>query len=109
MSLPDFNIAKLNIPIKIKRAFDKGKIADSYEKMYMVADKLASIEAQKRQLQKVGEYLDDSAFGTVEDNDKPSFLKTQTQILDYKNERIDCHMKNMIQMLELYVRSRETK
>jgi hypothetical protein len=103
MSLPDFNIAKFNIPIKIKRAFDKGKIADSYKEMYMAADKLASIEAQRRQLQKVGEYLDDTGFGTVEDKNKPSPMKTQTQILDYKNERIDYHMKNMIQMLELYV------
>lgn len=107
--MPDLNLAKFNIPIKIKGAFDKGKIADSYKEMYIVADELASAEAQRRQLQKVGEYLDDSGFGTVEDNDKPSLMKTQSQIQDYKNERIDYHMKNMIHVLELYVASRETK
>jgi hypothetical protein len=109
MSLPDLNIAKFNIPIKIQRAFDRGKIAYSYKEMYMVADKLASIEAQRRQLQKLGEYLDDSGFEAIKDDDKPSLMKTQTQILDYKNERIDYHMKNMIHMLELYVTSRGTK
>ena len=109
MSLPDFNIAKFNIPISIKRAFDKGKIADSYRQMYAVADQLASKEAQRRQLQKLGEYFDDSEFGTIEDNDKPSLLKTQSQVLDYKDKRIDYHMKNMIHLLELYVTSRNNK
>lgn len=106
--MPDLNIAKFNIPIKIKRAFDKGKIADSYRQMYLIADELASAEAQRRQAQKTIEYFD-SKFGNVEDNAQPSIIKTQSQILDYKNKRLDYHMKNMIHLLELYVTSRHNE
>lgn len=108
MSSPDFNLAKFNIPVSIQRAFDKGKIADSYRQMYMVADELASIEAERRQIQKTAEYFD-SQWGSAKDAAQPSIIKTQSQIIDYKNERIDYHMKNMIQMLELYVKLRESK
>jgi len=106
MSSTDFNLAKFNIPISIRRAFDKGKIADSYRQMYMVADELASIEAERRQTQKMAEHFD-STLGSAEDTAQPSIIKTQSQIIDYKNERIDYHMKNMMHLLELYAKSRQ--
>jgi hypothetical protein len=108
MSLPDFNIAKFNIPISIKRAFEKGKIADSYQQMYMVAEKLASLEAKRREAQTLAEHID-SRSGNVDSTAQSSILKAESQILDYKSERIDYHMKQMIQMLELNVRSHEAK
>ena len=106
MSSPDFNLAKVSIPISVRRAFDKGKIADSYRQMYVVADKLASIEAERRQTQKMAEYFD-STYGSAEDAAQPSILKTQSQIIDYRNERIDYHMKNMMHLLELYAKSHQ--
>jgi len=106
MTLPDFNIAKFNIPISVKKAFDKGKIADSYRQMYSVADELASIEAERRQTQKMAEYFD-STLGSAESAAQPSIIKTQSQVIDYKNERIDYHMKNMMHLLELYAESRQ--
>jgi len=106
MRSTDFNLAKFNIPISILRAFDKGKIADSYRQMYMVADELASIEAGRRQTQKMAEYFD-STLGSAENTAQPSIIKTQSQVIDYKNERIDYHMKNMMHLLELYAESRQ--
>lgn len=102
--MPDLNIAKFNIPVKIKRAFDKGKIADSYKQMYLVADKFASVEAKRRQAQKTGEYFD-NMFGNEEGEDQQSIIKVTSKVLDYKNDRIDYHMKNMIRLLELYIKS----
>ena len=104
MSSPDFNLAKVSIPISVRRAFDKGKIADSYRRMYVVADELASIEAGRRQMQKTAEYFD-SKYGSAEDATQPSIIKIQSQIIDYKNERLDYHMKNMMHLLELYAES----
>jgi hypothetical protein len=108
MSLTDFNIAKFNIPISIKRAFDKGKIADSYQQMYMVAEKLALLEAKRREAQTLAEHID-ARYGNAGGTSQPSILKAESQILGYKSERIDYHMKQMIQMLELHVRSHEAK
>jgi len=104
INMPDLNIAKFNIPVKIKRAFDNGKIADSYKQMYLVADKLASVEATRRQVQKAAEYIVN--IGNEEGEDQQSIIKTTSKVLDYKNDRIDYHMKNMIHLLELYVTSR---
>jgi hypothetical protein len=106
MILPDFNIAKFNVPISVKKAFDKGKIADSYRQMYVVADELASIEAGRRQTQKTAEYFD-SKYGSAEDATQPSMIMVQSRIIDYKNKRVDYHMKNMMHLLELYAESHQ--
>lgn len=102
MSSIDFNLAKFNIPVSVQRAFDKGKIADSYRQMYQVAVELASIEAKVRQLQKYGEYA-----GNILNKDQPSLGKIMKRVVDYQNKRIDYHMNNMMHLLELYAESRQ--
>jgi len=109
MNVPDFSIAKFNIPISIKRAFDKGKIADSYKQMYSIADTLATAEANQLLAQKKIEYLDSrftprgrSGVGT-----KSKIPEIQKEVLDYKTQRLDFHMNNMIRMLEMHVNSKQ--
>ena len=45
--MPDINFAKFNIPIKIVKAFDQGKIDKLYQGIYTVADKLSSADANR--------------------------------------------------------------
>ena len=111
MSPPDFSIAKFNIPISIKRAFDKGKIADSYRQMYVIAEDLAVSEANQLLAQKKTEYFDSkftprgrSGIGT-----KSKIPEIQKEVLDYKNQRLEYHMNNMIRMLEMYVTYSQNK
>lgn len=107
MSLADFNIAKFNIPISIKRAFDKGKIADSYRQMYVVAEKLAAKEATTYMLHKGREHmLSKIPRGRSGVGKEPSVIEVEKQVLDYKNERLDHHMQNMIHLLEIYAAGR---
>lgn len=111
MSLSDFPIAKFNIPISIQKAFDKGKIADSYRKMYIVADKLATAEANRLLAQRRIEYFhsrpgpEETGVGT-----KPEAIPEITKdVSDYRNQRVDYHMDNMIRMLEMHTKSRQSK
>lgn len=106
MSSMDFNLAKLNIPISVRRAFDEGKIADLYQEMYRVADESASVEAERRLTQRRAEYFD-SILGAAQGAAQPSIIKTQSRVIDYKARRIDYHMKNMMHLLELYAQSRQ--
>jgi hypothetical protein len=114
MSLPDFNIAKFNIPISITKAFEKGKIAESYEQMYKIAQKLAGSESKLFQAQKMVEFQSDLmkiprgrlGTGSIQ---KPSVDNTTKEILEYQNQRLDHHMSIMIHMLEIYATSRPSK
>ena len=45
--MPDINFAKFNIPIKIVKAFDQGKIDKLYQGIYTVADKLSSADVNR--------------------------------------------------------------
>lgn len=102
MSSTDFNLAKFNIPISIRREFDKGKIADSYRQMYQVAVELASVEAKVRQFQKYAEYA-----RNILNEDQPSLGKLMKGVVGYQSKRIDYHMNNMMHLLELYAQSRQ--
>lgn len=105
MSSTDFNLAKFNIPVSIRREFDKGKIADSYRQMYQVAVELASIEAKARESQTYGEYVGNIL--NKGDEDQPSLGKMMKRVVNYQNKRIDYHMKNMMHLLELYAESHQ--
>jgi hypothetical protein len=95
--MADLNIAKFNIPIKVQKDFDKGKIADSYNGMITVANEVAANEtlAYSRQ---IARKLADAKLTGVE-------VDAYGEALKYKNERIDYHMKNMIHLMELHVAS----
>jgi hypothetical protein len=106
--MPDINIAKFNIPIKIKRAFDKGKISTSYEEMYLKADKLASYEANIFQQQMMGEYLQ-SKYSDKEQDEQSTITTVLIQVRDYKSKRLEYHMNHMIHMLELSISAKESQ
>ena len=110
--MPDFSLAKFNIPISIKRAFDKGKIPVSYEQMYQVAERLAARDSKTFRAQKMLEYFGSkkrprgspgvaTRFGSVDEMTR--------EIQKYENQRLDFHMSNMIRMLEMYVTSSQNK
>ena len=106
MILPDFNIAKFNIPISVKKAFDKGKIPVSYEQMYQVAVKLAVRDSKTFRAQKMLEYFGGKARprGIPEVSlSSGSVDKMTKEIHEYESQRIEYHMNNMIRMLEMYV------
>jgi len=112
MILPDFNIAKFNIPISVKKAFDKGKIPVSYEQMYQVAERLAVRDSKTFRAQKMLEYFG----GKMRPRGRPgvstssgSVDKMTKEIQEYENQRLDYHMNNMIRMLEMYVTSSQNK
>ena len=109
MISPDFHLAKFNIPISIKRAFDKGKIADSYRQMYAIADKLATGEANQLLDQKKTEYLHSGLTprGRRGTDTKSEIPEIQKETLDYKTQRLDFHMNDMIRMLEMHITSRQ--
>ena len=109
MILPDFNIAKFNIPVSIQRAFDKGKISESYRQMYSIADKLATGEANQLLDQKKTEYLHLrlTPRGRRGVDTKSEIPEIQKEVLDYKIERLDFHMNNMIRMLEIHITSKQ--
>jgi hypothetical protein len=103
MGIPDFNITKFSIPVSITNAFDKGKIAESYERMYGIAEKLAARELRLFYSQKVVELQSDVISGV----EKPSVVKVTREMQEYKNQRLDYHMNNMIHILEMYVTVRQ--
>jgi len=102
MGLTDFNLAKVNIPISVQRAFDKGKVAESYRQMYQVAVELASAEAKVRQSQKYAEYC-----RNILRNDQPSLGELMKGVPGYQSKRIEHHMNKMIRLLELYTQSHQ--
>ena len=55
----DVNIAKFNIPIRIRKAFDQGKIDKVYKGIYLLADELAAIDTRRYLAKKPSEYLEE--------------------------------------------------
>lgn len=105
MSLPDFNIAKFEIPVSIKKALNKGKIADSYKEMYLVADELATVDSTRFQILKTMEYKD----AIRQNANTESITEILVKVEHYKNERLDYHMQNMIRLLEIYAAGQQEK
>ncbi|MBM3175737.1 MAG: hypothetical protein FJZ93_08475 [Chloroflexi bacterium] len=103
MGIPDFNITKFNIPVSVTKAFDKGKIAESYERMYGVAEKLAAMDLRLFYSQKVVELQSDVISGV----EKLSVVEVTREMQEYKNQRLNYHMNNMIHILEMHVTSRQ--
>ena len=104
----DVNIAKFEIPIHIRKAFDQGKIDKVYEAMYLLVDKLAAIDARRYIAKKPLEFYDEKMQemkGT--DSKKTSWSsRVSKQIFSYRKRRFKYHMDNMYRVLELYVRSK---
>jgi hypothetical protein len=100
--LGDFNSAKLNIPINIRKAFDEGKIAKAYREMYNEARRMAGEEA--------GEYLGiemrERLDSPIDDKRRRKTTDMLKEAQKNKDARVRYHMENMIHLLELYVRSK---
>ena len=111
MSSMDFNLAKFNIPIRIQRAFDKGKISESYRQMYIIAEKLAVAEANQLLAQKRKEYLYSKLVSTEGPGAgaKSKITEIEREGLEYKNQRLEYHMNTMVRMLEMYVTHSQKK
>lgn len=93
----DFNIAKFEIPIHIRKAFDKGKIGEVCRGIYALAYEIATSETENR-------------FKAT----KPSeLLEGPTKVINetstYKQQRTEYWFGKMLQVLELYAKSKSGK
>ncbi len=109
MSLSEFNLAKFSIPISIKKAFEKGKIDDTYRRMYVVADELALFEAKRISEQSYRDDMLKKLFkGSQNENTPAPTLNDPLKVLvEYREKRLDYHMQNMIHLLEVYAKQRK--
>ena len=106
----DFNITKFNIPIHIKKAFDKGEIDKVYKEMYFLADDLAVIETKRYMARKGSEFLDQKIRETKGGGNRQEgwASKTSKQISVYRDRRLKYHIDNMYKLLELYTKAKTT-
>lgn len=104
----DMNIAKFNIPLHVKKAFDKGEIDKVYKEMYLVADELAAFEARRYMAKKPSEYMEEKLQVMKGAYPKKTTWSSRVtkQISDYRERRLKYHMDNMVKLLELYVTSK---
>ncbi len=100
--LGDFNIAKFNIPVSIRKAFNKGEIAKSYRQMYKEAKRASSSDAAEYQTQKLAEVWDSAIKGK-----QKSPLTFVEEVRKYKEDKFKEHMDRMIHMLELNAKSKK--
>lgn len=108
MSMMDVNIAKFNIPIHIRKAFDQGKIDKVYKDIYLLADELAAIDTRRYMTKKPSEYLEEKIQEMKGvDPKKTSWPSRVTkQIFAYRERRFKYHVDNMYRLLELHVRAK---
>ncbi|MFA5375524.1 MAG: hypothetical protein WC455_07205 [Dehalococcoidia bacterium] len=99
--MPDINVAKFSIPIKIGKAFDQGKIDKLYQGIYTTADQLSSIDANRFLKKRAAASL--SAIVRT-DHNTPDILE---EVADYKSERLDFHIREMVHLFELYAQSKQ--
>lgn len=104
----DLNIAKFNIPIHIKKAFDKGQIDKVYKELYLLADKLTAIDTRRYMAKKPSEFLEEKIHEMESaDCKKTSWASRATkQIFAYRERRFKYHMDNMYKLLELYAKAK---
>ena len=104
----DDNIAKFEIPIHVRKAFDQGKIDKVYEAMYLLADKLSAIDARRYMARKPLEFSGEKMQEMKGANSKKTSRSSRVskQIFSHRERRFKYHMDNMHRVLELYVRSK---
>ena len=104
----DVNIAKFEIPIHIRKAFDEGKIDRVYEAMYLLADKLAAIDTRRYMAKKPLEFHDEKMQELRGADSKKSSWPSRVskQIFSYRERRFKYDIDNRYRVLELYVGSK---
>lgn len=104
----DYNIAKFEIPVHIKKAYDKGKIDEVYKGIYAVADQLAAAETRRFMATKPSEYLEERIQTAEGAKPKKTSWSTRVmkQISKYREQRTEYHLENMLKLLELYAQSK---
>ena len=104
----DLNIAKFEIPIHIRKAFDHGKIDKVHEAMYLVTDNLAAIDARRYMATKPLEFCEEKVQEMKGANSKKTSRSSRVskQIFSHRERRFKYHMDNMHRVLELYARSK---
>jgi len=104
----DYNIAKFEIPVHIKKAYDKGKIDEVYRGVYALADELAAIETRRFMATKPSELLEERIQAVKGAKPKKTSWSTRVikQISTYRHQRTEYHLEKMLKLLELYARSK---
>jgi len=108
LTLMDVNIAKLEIPIHIRKAFDQGRIDKVYEAMYILADRLAATDTRRCMDKKPLEFYDEKIQEIKSaDSKKTSWpYRISKQIFSYRQRRFIYHLDYVYRVLELYVASK---
>lgn len=110
--MPDINFAKFNIPVNIVKAFDQGRIDKLYQGIYAIADAASTADATRFQAKKAAAYF--SAMQALPPNKIPDKntenpAQIMQEVADYKSERLDFHIREMVHLFELYARSKQQK
>lgn len=104
----DYNIAKFEIPIHIKKAYAKGKIDDVYRGIYALADELAAFETRQFMATKPSELLEERLQTLKGAEPKETNWSTRVihEISEYRQQRREYHLEKMLKLLELYAKSK---
>jgi len=95
-----------NLTVNMNKLFDKGEIDQLYSRMYEVAERRATLEAgrylsiQKQELRQEWYAGDPQGLG-------PDVLKYSKRVEKYRNTRLNFHLNEMRNLLELYVQSKD--
>ncbi len=104
----EYNIAKFEIPIHIRKAYDKGKIDEVYRGIYALSDELAATETRRYMATKPSELLEERIQTMQGGKPKKTSWSTRVikQISIYREQRTTYHLENMLKLLELYAKSK---
>lgn len=87
------NLIETFIKLDVSKLFSQGNITKAYEKMYLIAERIANHE-----LKIEGMRLQGSLVG----NDNPyKVFKIQKEMAEFKQKRIQHHINEMKKLLEL--------
>ncbi len=104
----EYNIAKIEIPIHIRKAYDKGKIDEVYRGIYALADELAAVETRRYMATKPSELFEERIQTMEGAKPKKTSWSTRVirQISTYRRQRTEYHLEKMLKLLELYAKSK---
>ncbi|MEK6945449.1 MAG: hypothetical protein AABW63_01515 [Nanoarchaeota archaeon] len=92
------------LSLNIQQLFLRGNIAKAYEKMYEIAESIASHEVTRRM-----EIINNKSDSIVKNKGIDYFWSYFEKIVKYKEKRIEYHMNEMKTLLKLREELKESK
>lgn len=108
MTLAEYNMFKLSVPVNVRKAIKQGKIVDSYREIYDLANSIASKEALELMQGRAQEYLDSKYIIRARGSDL-SIPGIKKEGFEYKKERLQYHLKNLIKLTEVSLKAQKNE